>query len=122
MKRQLSALSIALIAIVLGSVILFSAGEEPRAAEIQPIDWDGDPSHVNVMGFLCDMEKMEGLLDDSENARVCLVNAVATHEVTQKLVIQRMLKSGKVRGMIMDKIASTPALRTQMEEKLAAAK
>lgn len=122
MKKLLSLLSIALIAIVLGSVILLSTGGEPRAAEIKPVEWDGDPSHVNLRAFLCDQEKMEKLLEDEENTRICVVNAVTNNDSARKMIIQKMLKNDSIRGMIMDSIASVPALRTQMEAKLAAKK
>ena len=122
MKRPLSVWSIALVAIVLGLVFLLSTGGEPKAAEIKPIDWDGDPSHISVRAFLCDPEKMEGMLKDDENSRICVITAVSRNEAARKMIIQKMLKSENVRGMIMDSIASNPALRAQMEEKLAAKK
>ena len=122
MKRLLSLLSIALIAIVLGSAFLFSTGGELSAEEAKVINGDGDPSHMNVRAFLCDLEKMEGVLEDDENTRTCVVNAVAHNKAARKMIIQKMLKNANVRGMIMDSIASTPSLRSQMEEKLAAKK
>jgi len=122
MKKLLSAGVLALFAIILGSVVLVSAGDESKAAEVKPITWDGDPAHVNVMGFLCDMDKMDGVLTDDENTRICVVNAVAANDAARKLIMKKMLSNEGVRSMIMEKIATTPALRTQMEQKLAATK
>ena len=121
MKRLFSVWSIVLVAVVLGSVFLVSAGGELRAEEPIVVDWDGDPSNINVRAFLCDMQRMQGVLEDDADARVCVVNALATNEAARKMIIQKMLKNSKVRGMIMDSIVSNPELRAQMEQEAIAA-
>lgn len=122
MKKLLCVCSIIFFALAVCSVFLVAASGETKAAEVKPINWDGDPEHVNVLAFLCDPTKMEDVLADDENTRACVVNAVAHNEDARKMIIQKMLKSDNVRGMIMDAIAKNPALRKQMEEKLAAQK
>ena len=119
MKRLRSIWSSALIVAVLATAFLFSTTGNLRTAEAEVNAGSGET--LGIEDFLCDPTQMPTLLNQDEEVRVCIVDAVTKSEPARKLVMKKMLGTPAIREMIMDAIASTPALKKMMEAKLAAA-
>ncbi len=122
MKKLRSLASATLIVAVMGSAFLFGAAGELPAEEVKVRVWDGTSPQAGTKDFRCDITQMLVLLEKDEKVRACTVNAVTKSEPARKLVIKNMFGSAAIREQILDTIASTPALKTMMEAKLAAAK
>jgi hypothetical protein len=122
MKKRLLVLSVVVFAVVLGSAFLIAPGGELHAQETDMVVVEGRPARENVAAYMCDEKEMEALVAEDEDARDCMIKVISNNETARKMLVQRMLKNESVRGRIMDSIATTPALRSQMEAKLAATK